>query len=83
LFQVAPYFFRPPRVGRVVQGTLLKYDDPCFTRSADGNIYKAEWYWGSILFYEGDRVILTNDYGRAKTIDDTMDEVADVWVEEV
>ena len=70
-------------VADVVRGTLLNDDDPYFIRGDDGNLYKAEWYGGSILFYEGDEVILTNDYGLEKMIDDTTDETADVTVEEI
>jgi hypothetical protein len=68
---------------RVIQGTLLNDDSPYFIRGDDGNIYKAEWYWGSTLFSEGDDVILTDSYGSEKMIDDTTDETADVWVEEI
>ena len=56
---------------RVIQGTLLNDDSPYFIRGDDGAIYKAEWYGGSTLFFEGDEVILTNNYGLEKMIDDT------------
>jgi hypothetical protein len=75
--------FSLPVSAREVRGTLLNDDDPYLIRSDDGAVYKAEWYWGSILFYEGDQVILTNNYGQAKMIDDDQDEVADVSVEEI
>jgi hypothetical protein len=70
-------------VGGAVRGTLLNDDDPYFIKGDDGNIYKAEWYGGSTLFFEGDEVILTDSYGMEKMIDDTSDETADVWVEEI
>src|SRR5262249_59658173 len=53
----------------VVRGTLLNDDDPYIIRGDDGNIYKAEWYWRSTLFSEGDQVILTDNDGEAKMID--------------
>ena len=68
---------------RVIQGTLLNDDGPYFIRGDDGTVYKAEWYGGSTLFFEGDEVILTNNYGLEKMIDDTSDEAADVWVEQI
>jgi hypothetical protein len=55
----------------VVRGTLLNDDEFYFIGGDNGNIYKAEWYGGSILFCEGDEVILTNDSGLEKMIDDT------------
>ena len=70
-------------VGGAVRGTLLNDDDPYFIKGDDGNIYKAEWYGGSTLFFEGDEVILTDSYGMEKMIDDTSDETADVWVEQI
>jgi hypothetical protein len=69
--------------GAVVRGTLLNDDDPYIIKGNDGSIYKAEWYSGSILFYEGDEVILTNDYGHAQMVNEDQDEVADVLVEEI
>ena len=68
-----------------MRGVLLNDDDPYFIKGDNGTIYKAEWYGGSILWYEGDRVILTSNYGRAKMLspdDDDEDKVTDVWVEE-
>lgn len=66
-----------------IRGVLLNDDDPYFVRGDNGSVYKAEWYWGSILFYEGDQVILTSNYGQAKMINEDEDEVADVLVEEI
>lgn len=64
---------------------LLNDDDPYFVKGDDGNVYKAEWYGGSSLWNEGDRVILTSNYDLAKMIssDDDDDEVSDVWVDEI
>ena len=70
-------------VARVINGTLLNGDDPYFIKGDDGNVYKAEWYSGSTLFFEGDEVILTGTFGLVKMIDDDSDEAADVSVEEV
>jgi len=70
-------------VARVINGTLLNGDDPYFIEGDDGNVYKAEWYSGSTLFFEGDEVILTGTFGLVKMIDDDSDEAADVSVEEV
>jgi hypothetical protein len=70
-------------VAGVVRGSLLNDDDPYFIKGDDGNIYKAEWYGGSTLFFEGDEVILTNSYGSEKMIDGMSDETADIWVEEI
>jgi hypothetical protein len=70
-------------VARVINGTLLNGDDPYFIKGDDGNVYKAEWYSGSALFFEGDEVILTGTFGLVKMIDDDSDETADVYVEEV
>jgi Bacterial SH3 domain len=67
----------------VIRGILLNDDDPYFIKGDDGSLYKAEWYWGSNLFYEGDQVILTQSYGQAKMINEDQDEVADVLVEEI
>jgi hypothetical protein len=72
-----------PVSGEVVRGTLLNDDDPYFIGGDDANIYKAEWYWGSTLFYEDDRVILTDNVGAAEMVDDKTDETADVLVEEI
>jgi len=77
------FLFSLPVSARVVRGTLLNDDDPYFIKGDDGKIYKAEWYWGSTLFSEGDLVILTDNDGEAKMIDETMDETADVSVEEI
>jgi hypothetical protein len=72
-----------PVSGEVVRETLLNDDDPYFIKGHDGTIYKAEWYGGSTQFFEGDEVILTDNYGSQKMIDETTDESADVWVEDV
>jgi hypothetical protein len=50
----------------VIRGILLNDDDPYFIKGDDGSLYKAEWYWGSNLFYEGDQVILTLKFRRMK-----------------
>jgi hypothetical protein len=69
---------------RVIRGVLLNDDDPYIVRTADGTIYKAEWYGGDSTWSEGDRVILTNDNGRGQMVSpDDDDKTAEVWVEEV
>jgi len=75
--------FSVTAVARVINGTLLNGDDPYFIKGDDGNVYKAEWYSGSTLFFEGDEVILTGTFGLVKMIDDLSDEAADVSVEQV
>jgi hypothetical protein len=50
---------------------------------AGGTIYKVQWYGGSILFWEGDEVLLTTRYGFGKMIADESDETADVWIEQI
>lgn len=67
----------------LIRGVLLNDDDPYFIRGDDGNVYKVEWFGGSSLFSEGDGVILTNNYGHAKMINEDEDEVADVFVDEI
>jgi hypothetical protein len=64
----------------LIRGELLNDDDPYFVR-AGGAIYKVQWYSGSILFYEGDEVLLTTSFGPGKMIADLSDETADVWIE--
>ena len=83
IFELAVLFITFSVQAGVIRGVLLNDDDPYFISGDDGNVYKAEWYWGSILFYEGDRVLLTNNYGQVKMINEDEDEVADVLVEEI
>jgi hypothetical protein len=66
----------------LIRGELLNDDDPYFVR-AGGAIYKVQWYGGSILFFEGDDVLLTTRYGSGKMISDASDETADVWIERI
>jgi hypothetical protein len=66
----------------LIRGELLNDDDPYFVR-AGGAIYKVQWYRGSILFFEGDDVLLTTRYGSGKMISDASDETADVWIEQI
>ena len=77
------FLFSLPVSAEVVRGTLLNDDDPYFIRGNDGDIYKAEWHGGSTQFFEGDKVILTDNFGSEKMVDETTDEAADVWVEDV
>ena len=79
----ACFLLASPVSGEVVRGTLLNDDDPYFIKGHDGTIYKAEWHGGSTQFFEGDEVILTDNYGSEKMVDETTDEAADVWVEDV
>ena len=68
----------------VVRGVLLNDDDPYIVKATDGTIYKAERYSGDSAWSQGDRVILTNDNGRAQMVSpDDDDEMSEVWVEEV
>jgi hypothetical protein len=64
----------------VVRGVLLNDDDPYIVKAADGTIYKAEWYGGDSTWFQGDRVILTNDNGQGQMVspddDDRMTEVS-------
>jgi hypothetical protein len=70
--------------GGVVRGTLLNDDEPYFIKGDDGSVYKAEWYGGSTLWFEGDQVILTGDYGLVKMISpDDDDKLSDTWVEDI
>src|SRR4029077_14451506 len=66
----------------LIRGELLNDDDSYFVR-AGGAIYKVQWYGGSILFFEGDDVLLTTRYGSGKMISDASDETADVWIERI
>jgi hypothetical protein len=66
----------------LIRGELLNDDDPYFVR-AGGAIYKVQWYGGSILFFEGDDVLLTTRYGSGKMISDASEETADVWIEQI
>jgi hypothetical protein len=68
--------------GELIHGDLLNDDDPYFVR-AGGAIYKVQWYGGSILFFEGDDVLLTTRDGFGKMISDASDETADVWIERI
>jgi Bacterial SH3 domain len=72
------FLFGLPASGMVVRGTLLNDDEPYIVRGDDGTLYKVEWYGGSILFWGGDDVILTNNFGWGNMIDD--DNGARVWV---
>jgi hypothetical protein len=56
------------RTADVVRGVLLNDDDPYNVKITDGTIYKAEWYSGDSAWSQGDRVILTNDNGRAQMV---------------
>ena len=68
----------------VVRGVLLNDDDPYIVRATNGTIYKAEWYGGYSAWFQGDRVILTNDNGRGQMVSpDDDDKMAEVWVEEI
>jgi hypothetical protein len=68
----------------VVRGILLNDDDPYIVRATNGTIYKAEWYGGYAAWFQGDRVILTNDNGRGQMVStDDDDKMTEVWVEEI
>jgi hypothetical protein len=68
----------------VVRGVLLNDDDPYIVKAADGTIYKAEWYGGDSTWFQGDRVILTNDNGQGQMVSpDDDDKMTEVSVEEI
>jgi hypothetical protein len=68
----------------VVRGVLLNDDDPYIVRATNGTIYKAEWYGGYSAWFEGERVILTNDNGRGQMVSaNDDDKMTEVWVEEI
>ena len=68
----------------VVRGVLLNDDDTYIVRTADGSIYKAEWYGGDTGWSRGDNVILTTDYGMGQMVAPKNDDkVTEVWVEEI
>ena len=58
----------------VVRGILLNDDDPYIVRATNGTIYKAEWYGGYSAWFQGDRVILTNDNGRGQMVSPNDDD---------
>jgi hypothetical protein len=67
-----------------IRGVLLNDDDPWMVKASNGSIYKAEWWGGSIAWFQGDRVILTSDSGRAQMVSpDSDDKMTEVWVEEL
>ena len=66
----------------VVRGVLRNDEDPYIVKATDGTIYKAEWYGGYSTWFQGDRVILTNDNGRGQMVSpDNDDKMAEVWIE--
>jgi hypothetical protein len=68
----------------VVRGVLINDEDPYIVKAADGTIYKAEWWGGTSTWFQGDRVILTNDNGRGQMVSpDDDDKMTEVWVEEL
>jgi hypothetical protein len=68
----------------VGRGVLLNDDDPYRVKATNGTIYKVEWYGGSIVWFQGDHVILTNDNGRGQMVSpDDEDKLTEVWVEEI
>jgi hypothetical protein len=70
--------------GEVVRGVLLNDDDPHIVKTADGTIYKAEWFGGDSAWSQGDNVILTNDDGRGQMVSpDDANKLTEVWVDEV
>ena len=70
--------------GEVIRGVLLNDDDPYIIKASNGSIYKAEWWGGTSTWFQGDRVILTNDTGKAQMVSpDDEDKMGDVWVEEI
>jgi hypothetical protein len=81
---ISGFFFFALSVAAIagaVRGTLLNDDEPYIVRGDGDTLYKVEWYGGSSLFWEGDDVILTDDFGWGNMVAD--DNVARVWVEEI
>lgn len=51
-----------------VRGDLLNSSSPWIVKGRWGATYKVEWYGGSILFWKGDEVLLTKDWGFATMV---------------
>ena len=69
-----------------VFGRLLTSQDPWIIEAADGALYRAEWYGGTTLFWDGDRVLLTERWGFAYLVGLSglsKGKKARVWVDEI
>lgn len=66
-----------------VRGVLVNGDDPYIVKAANGSIYKCEWLGGSIGWFPGDSVLLTNNLGTAQMVKlGGIERTAKVFVEE-
>ena len=76
----------PMAFAETAKGILLNDEEPWIVFTAGDVKYKVEWYGGSMLFWEGDLVLLTTTDGFGYMIGLTglsKGKKARVWVEEL